>query len=131
MCFLLTGKAPHEGSLADRLLSKRSTADSMPQLPFGKTSPGFGRVWRRMVAEPQDERYRSMSEVQQELQSELNAWELGKRSSAPVRRLYKVLPIALAALALISWGVMHWTGRTCEQRPYAEGAGTIASRYTL
>ncbi len=108
MYFLLTGKAPHEGSLSDRLLSKQSTVDSVPQLPVGKTSPGFGKVWRRMVAEPQGERPSSMAEVEQELQQELRAWEQGKRSTAPARRHKKTLPVAVAALATIALGTIWW-----------------------
>jgi len=108
MYFLLTGKAPHEGSLSDRLLSKQSTADSVPQLPIGRTSPGFGKLWRRMVAEPQDERPSSMAAVEQELRLELKAWQQGRRSSVPNRRRKNAMPIALAALALIAGSYVWW-----------------------
>ncbi len=118
MYFLLTGKAPHEGSLSDRLLSKQSTVDSVPQLPVGKTSPGFGKLWRRMVAEPQDERPSSMAEVEQELHQELRAWEQGKRSTAPTRRHTKAWPIAVAAVALIALAGIWW-----QSDPGAAGNG--------
>lgn len=108
MYFLLTGKAPHEGSLSDRLLSKQSTIDSVPQLPVGRTSPGFGKVWRRMVAETQAERQSSMAEVQRELDLELQAWQQGKRSSTPKRSHNKFAPIALASLALFAGSVAWW-----------------------
>jgi serine/threonine protein kinase len=107
MYFLLTGKPAHEGSLSDRLLAKQNTADSVPQLPLGQTSPGFGKLWRRMVAEVPDDRQISMSEVEQELETELVAWEQGKRSSAPARHSYWALPLVLATVALITWGVVR------------------------
>lgn len=107
MYFLLTGKAPHEGSLSDRMLAKQSTQDSVAQLPVGKTSPGFGAVWRRMVADIPEGRPSSMSEVSQALQLELTAWEQGKRSTMPVRRLTWALPLLLATAALIVWGFVQ------------------------
>lgn len=121
MYFLLTAKAPHEGSFSDRLLSKQSTEDSVPQLPIGKTSPGFGKMWRRMVADVPSDRHSSMTEVAQDLQSELEAWEQGKRSSAPPRRLTWGVLIALAAGALIAWAASHFLPEQAQEAARPEG----------
>lgn len=48
--FMLTGEPPHKDTLADRLLSQRRLSASSLRLPRGEVSPGFERLWQRMVA---------------------------------------------------------------------------------
>ncbi|MEX2170266.1 MAG: serine/threonine-protein kinase [Pirellulales bacterium] len=69
--FMLTGEAPHKGTIADRLLTHRRSRAST--LRFGRNDLplGFEKTWQGMVADSPRSRFSSMLEVEQAMQSAL------------------------------------------------------------
>jgi formylglycine-generating enzyme required for sulfatase activity len=103
--FMLTGKPPHTGTLADRLLAERRPPAKSPLINRSDLPPGFIKTWRRMVALEPERRFNTMVEVQGALEDALNS------SGAATRRAPR--PAALVALAgAAGLGLMAWAAAT-------------------
>ena len=105
---MLTGEPPHKGTLSDRLLSRQGAVGSSVRLRAGLTSPGFPKIWRRMVAEKPDHRFDRMADVAEALQAELSDWREGRRIRTPSRRIVLGIPTLLILAGLAAWGASHF-----------------------
>jgi serine/threonine-protein kinase len=101
--FMLIGEAPHQGALADRLLSIRAPIARSPGQLRSDISPQLDAAWRRMVAVAPDSRPASMNEVKQALEAGLLAQPVaGSRF-----RNARAASIAFLFMALLV-GILGW-----------------------
>lgn len=97
--FLLTGRALHGGSLAERLIAdERSTKvvlkSMLPQIPAG-----VDMVWRRMIAAAPNDRFSSIAEVEQALARLLSTPSSMAPTPARSTRRRFVIGVTFAAIA--------------------------------
>jgi formylglycine-generating enzyme required for sulfatase activity len=99
--FMLTGKTPHTGTLADRLLAERRPRAAMLLLNRSDLPPGFIKTWRRMVAAEPGRRFDTMAQAHDALEESIHP---SSAAGPRVNRLAAFVAIACAAaLGLIAW----------------------------
>ena len=102
MFFMLSGEAPHKGTLSERLLAHQGDSGSDVRQPVCPTSPSFAKTWRRMVAKSPADRFSTMAEVENSLQSDMQAWQHGERAKDTPKPFPRFLAAAVAGVVLLA-----------------------------
>ena len=103
--FMLSGEAPHTGTLSDRIIASQGLGQPLPELTRDDLPASLVTAWQQMVAASPEQRFGNMSDIEAAFESDAEQLS-APPAELPNRHVARILTSSALLLTILTLG---WT----------------------